>query len=212
VNIADLRKEYLANSLHRRDLLPDPMAQFDQWLAAALESGEPEPTAMSLATVDSAGQPSLRIVLLKGVDARGLHFFTHLDSRKGRELRNNPRAAINLHWKRLERQVCVRGQVSLLPRQDAEAYFHSRPRGSRLAAWIGTQSAPVSGRSELEHRMKQWAARFPDDPVPMPDRWGGFMLEPITVEFWQGRSSRVHDRFQYTQQPDRSWTLERLSP
>jgi pyridoxamine 5'-phosphate oxidase len=212
VKLADLRKDYHTDSLHRRDLLQDPMAQFSQWLDAALRSGDPEPTAMSLATVNEAGQPSVRIVLLKAVDSRGFHFFTHLQSRKGRELRDNPRAAINLHWKPLERQVCVRGHVSLLPRHEAETYFRSRPKGSRLAAWIGTQSTVISSRSELEHRMQQLAARFPGDPVPMPEHWGGFVLEPVTMEFWQGRSNRVHDRFQYTLQTDRTWTLERLSP
>lgn len=212
MTIADLRKDYHTGSLRKNDLLPDPFAQFRRWLDAALQTDDPEPTAMSLATVDPDAQPSVRTVLLKGVDPRGFHFFTHLESRKGQELKANPRAAIVLHWKTLERQVCARGHVSPLPHHETVAYFNSRPRGSRLATWIGSQSAVVPSRAELERRMESLAARFPDDRVPMPNHWGGFIFEPRTIEFWQGRPNRLHDRLQYTLQPDRTWIIDRLSP
>jgi pyridoxamine 5'-phosphate oxidase len=212
VNIADLRKDYRADSLHRADLLPDPLAQFQRWLDLALQTDDPEPTAMSLATVDSTSQPSVRTVLLKGLDPRGFQFFTHLQSRKGRELAANSRAAVSFHWKPLERQVCARGEVLPLPRDETLAYFNSRPRGSRLATWVGSQSSILTSRAELQQRMETLAAQFPDDAVPMPDHWGGFILDPITIEFWQGRPDRLHDRFQYALQRDRTWSIERLSP
>jgi pyridoxamine 5'-phosphate oxidase len=153
----------------------------------------------------------VRTVLLKGLDSRGYIFFTNYESRKGRELMENPRAALVLHWSDLERQVCVSGDVTRLPREESEAYFKSRPRGARLATWVSKQSSVVSDRQFLERQMNEVTARFPDE-VPMPDYWGGFVLAPLEIEFWQGRPSRLHDRLCYMRQSDGSWKIERLSP
>jgi pyridoxamine 5'-phosphate oxidase len=166
---------------------------------------------MTLATVDSQGVPSTRTVLLKGIDARGFIFFTNYESRKGRELTANPNAALTFFWPELERQVCVVGTVSRLPVSESETYFKSRPRGSQLGAWASNQSSPVQDRSALEKQWQEAEARFPK-AVPMPPYWGGFVLAPARIEFWQGRPSRLHDRFCYTRQPDGNWKLERLSP
>lgn len=233
--IADLRKEYTLGSLHRSDLEPEPIAQFRQWFADAETARAPgswlrrvgvgfykwlqivfgrkpiDPNAMTLATVDARGRPSARTVLLKGADARGFIFFTNYESRKGRELAENPRAALAFYWKDLERQVCVAGPVEKLSVAESEQYFKSRPRGSQVGAWASKQSAPIPNREYLEERWKETEARYPTD-VPIPPFWGGYVLRPDRVEFWQGGASRLHDRFEYSRQPDGSWTIQRLSP
>jgi pyridoxamine 5'-phosphate oxidase len=232
--IADLRRDYRAGELKRRELAADPLAQFQNWFnhAAATQSGSrwrkigialfklwqailghapADVNAMVLATATVAGQPSARTVLLKGVDPRGFIFFTNYDSRKGKELAGNPNAALAFYWPELERQVCVAGAVTKLPVAESEAYFQSRPRGSQLGAWASNQSTVVESRKVLDASWQEVAARFPG-PVPLPSNWGGFVLSPTRLEFWQGRASRLHDRFCYTKQSDGKWQIERLSP
>lgn len=236
MSLADLRRDYRLGALNRADLLPDPVEQFQRWFQAAaatrLAGGrlrktaiafykflqvaaghDPvDPNAMALATVGQDGQPSVRTVLLKGVDARGFIFYTNYESRKGRELAGNPHAALVFYWSDLERQVCVSGVVTRLSREESEAYFRSRPKGSRLAAWASRQSAPVGNRAALEKAWSEVAARFPGDDISLPPFWGGYVLAPARLEFWQGRPNRLHDRFCYTRQADGRWMLERLSP
>jgi pyridoxamine 5'-phosphate oxidase len=233
--IADLRKDYALGTLHREGLRADPLDQFQAWFADAEAAKSPgiwlrrvgvafykwvqlvfgarpvDPNAMALATVGPDGRPSVRTVLLKGVDARGFIFFTNYESRKGRELEANPHAALVFYWTELERQVCVAGRVTRLPREESEAYFKSRPRGSRIAAWASKQSQAVPDRQFLETLWKQIEGRYAQD-VPLPPFWGGYVLAPERIEFWQGRPSRLHDRFGYTRGTDGHWTLERLSP
>jgi len=232
--LADLRREYIAGGLDRGELDPDPIPQFQKWFghAALTQSGSrfrqigialyklwhallgrppADVNAMTLATVGPDGVPSARTVLLKGVDSRGFIFFTNYDSRKGRELAANPNAALTFFWPELERQVCVTGTVSKLPTAESEAYFKTRPRGSQLGAWASNQSSVVEDRSILEKQWHDAAARFPND-IPMPPYWGGYVLSPDRIELWQGRPSRLHDRFCYTRQSDGKWALERLSP
>jgi pyridoxamine 5'-phosphate oxidase len=233
--IADLRREYNLTGLRRRDLEPDPIAQFKKWFDQArgartsgrvrkffirlykkmlLASGAEllDLTAMTLATADQQGRPSARVVLLKGVDQRGFIFFTNYESRKGQELAENPRAALVFYWPDQERQVCIAGEVSQLPAAESDAYFRSRPRGSRLAAWASRQSATVKDREALEAKWKQMEAQYPGQEIPRPPFWGGYVLSPGRMEFWQGRPNRLHDRFCYTRQPDKKWLIERLSP
>jgi pyridoxamine 5'-phosphate oxidase len=234
MNLSDFREDYRRGTLDRAALQPNPLAQFESWFRAA--AGEdfqsrwrkigialyklwsalcnhrpPDINAMTLATVDVHGQPSTRTVLLKSVDARGFIFYTNYDSRKGRELAENPRAALTFFWPDLERQVCVAGTVTKLPLAESERYFQSRPRGSRIGAWASSQSQPVPDRACLEAKWRELERKFPAD-VPLPPQWGGYVLQPERIEFWQGRPSRLHDRFSYSRQPDGSWKIDRLSP
>ena len=229
--IADIRRDYSTGELRRADLDANPMAQFNSWFALASAGGRwrkigialfklwhailghspADVNAMALATVDKSGRPSTRHVLLKGVDERGFIFFTNHDSRKGLELADNPNAALTFYWPDLERQVCIAGTVEKIPREESEAYFKSRPRGSRLATWASNQRDVVADRAVLDAKWNEMAAKFPND-VPLTPNWGGFVLRPERIEFWQGRPSRLHDRFCYTRQPDNSWKLERLAP
>jgi pyridoxamine 5'-phosphate oxidase len=210
VDIADIRKEYTFAGLRRADLHPDPVHQFKNWFQSALSAGVDEPNAMTLATVDEHGQPSSRIVLLKDVDERGFTFYTNYDSRKGRELAANPRAALTIFWAGLERMVCIRGATEKLSREESEVYFKSRPIGSRLGAWVSSQSTPIPNREYLENKLREVTAKYGDNP-PIPPYWGGFLLRPANVEFWQGRPSRLHDRFLYTKSGE-TWKIDRLSP
>jgi pyridoxamine 5'-phosphate oxidase len=213
MSLADLRRDYSLAGLSESDLTADPIEQFEKWFREALAAEIVEPNAMVLATVDASGQPSTRVVLLKAVDARGFSFFTNYESRKGRELAVNPRASLTFPWIALERQVCVIGNVSKLSREESAAYFKLRPRASRIGALASPrQSEPIANRAELEERMKQLETRHPGEEVPLPDYWGGYVLAPVEVEFWQGRPSRLHDRLRYARQPDGSWKIERLSP
>jgi pyridoxamine 5'-phosphate oxidase len=193
------------------DLLPDPIAEFERWLAEARAAGLELPEAMTLATADAHGRPSARTVLLKSVDADGFRFFTNTESRKGRELAENPHAALVFHWQ-LEprRQVTVAGTVAPLPRAEAEAYYRTRPVGSRLGAWASRQSAVVPDREALDRAFADAEEAYGDDP-PLPPWWGGYVLSPVRFEFWQNRPNRLHDRFRYGRDGD-SWRLERLAP
>jgi len=212
ISIADLRREYSLAGLSEPELDPDPIQQFRKWFDQAVAAGIVEPNAMVLATVDEAGQPSTRTVLLKAVDGRGFSFFTNYESRKGRELAGNPRAAVTFPWVALERQVCITGAVSKLSRAEAEAYFKLRPRGSRLGACASRQSELISSRAELEARMRELETMYPGEEIPTPPSWGGYVLTPVEIEFWQGRQNRLHDRLCYKRQPNGRWTIERLSP
>jgi pyridoxamine 5'-phosphate oxidase len=167
--------------------------------------------AVTLATISKDGRPSARAVLLKGADERGFIFFTNYDSRKGQELAENPNAALTFYWPDLERQVCVSGSVQKISREESEAYFKTRPRGSRIAAWTSNQYDVVANRAALETKWSEMALHFPGD-APLPPNWGGYVLKPERIEFWQGRLNRLHDRFRYTRQPDGSWKLDRLAP
>ncbi len=212
MSISDLRREYSLGSLRRKDLLPDPIAQFRVWFDAATAAGVLEANAMTLSTVTPDGKPSARIVLLKGVDERGFSFFTNYESRKGRELAATPHAALTFLWKELERQVRVEGTVTKVSPEESEAYFHSRPRNSRLGAWGSNQSEVIANREVLEKNMADFQARYPGENVPLPPNWGGYMVKPEAIEFWQGQRSRLHDRLVYRRQPDDSWLVERLAP
>ena len=210
MDIAEIRKEYTFAGLRRADLHHDPIQQFKNWFQSAISAGVAEPNAMTLSTVDGEGQPSSRIVLLKDVDERGFTFYTNYESRKGRELTANPRAALTIFWPGLERQVSIRGSCEKVGRDESETYFRSRPLGSRLGAWVSSQSTPIPNREYLETKLKEVTAKYGDNP-PLPPYWGGYVLRPQTVDFWQGRPSRLHDRFVYTRGGD-AWKIDRFSP
>ena len=211
MSIADLRREYALARLDETTLGPDPMVEFHRWFTEAGEAKIPEANAMALATATPDGAPSVRIVLLKGYDERGFVFFTDYRSRKGTELEQNPQAALALFWAELERQVRITGPVSAVSREESEAYFQSRPRTSRLSTWVSHQSQVITGRAVLDDRERQMREKFQDD-VPLPPYWGGYRVTPETIEFWQGRTSRLHDRLRYARAKGGGWRLERLSP
>jgi pyridoxamine 5'-phosphate oxidase len=212
VDLTAIRTDYARAGLEERDLDPSPIAQLDKWLHEAIAAKHPEPTAMTLATVTAAGDPAARVVLLKGLDDRGLVFYTGYESDKGEQLAGNPRACACFFWVMLERQVRVTGSVSKVLRAESEAYFASRPRESQLGAWASAQSQVIQGRTELESRLDDARKRFGDRVVPCPPEWGGYRLTPDRVELWQGRPSRLHDRMRYTRKDEASWLVERLSP
>ncbi|MGE0815967.1 MAG: pyridoxamine 5'-phosphate oxidase [Vicinamibacterales bacterium] len=210
-SIADLRRDYRARALSERDVHADPIAQYRQWLDEALASAVVDATAMTLATASPDGAPSARIVLLKDVGPAGFVFFTNFDSAKGAALAANPRACLVSFWPDLERQVRVTGAVSRVDASVSDAYFASRPLDSQLGAWASPQSQVIPDRATLERRLADVAARFGDGPVPRPEHWGGFRVAPETIEFWQGRPNRLHDRLRYRRNA-RAWTIERLAP
>ena len=210
-SLADLRKTYARGSLTKSAVNPDPIVQFENWMEEALGAELPEPNAMTLATANADGKPSARIVLIKGVDARGFVFFTNFESHKGQDLSANPHAALLFHWIELERQGRIEGRVEKLPDAESDAYYASRPLDSRIGAWASEQSREVPGRAILVARAAKFAARFGINP-PRPPHWGGYVVVPELMEFWQGRPSRLHDRITYTRQPDGAWQIARLAP
>ena len=209
--IRDIRKNYTAGELRREDLNADPITQFGAWLQTALDADVPEPTAMTLATANENGQPSARVVLLKGVDAQGFRFYSSYESRKGGDLEHNPRVALVFYWHALERQVRIEGSSQKLSHEESEVYFRSRPHGSQLGAWASQQSRVIEGRGVLEARLKELEEMYQEGEVPLPDFWGGYLVVPRVLEFWQGRPNRLHDRFRYTRRDD-AWEIVRLSP
>lgn len=210
MSISDLRQSYEKNVLVEETAATSPIEQFSHWFDEALAAKVPEPNAMTLATVDQTGQPSARTVLIKGFDAQGFVFFTNYESRKGQDLKQNPRAALLFFWQSLERQVRIEGVIEKVAAKDSDDYFHSRPLGSRLGAWASEQSKPIT-RTELQAREQAFRDRYGDNP-PRPEHWGGYRLVPTSFEFWQGRASRLHDRLRYLPDGNGSWTLDRLSP
>jgi pyridoxamine 5'-phosphate oxidase len=211
-DIADMRRDYAARGLAEEDVLADPIAQFRRWFEDAERAAIHEPNAMTLATVGADGQPAARVVLLKGLDQRGLAFFTNLASRKSRELDVNVRAALVFWWGPLARQVRFEGAVERVADAEADAYFASRPRGSQIGAWASAQSSVIPDREALEDAARSHEKRFGDGEVPRPEFWGGFRLVPARVEFWQGREDRLHDRLRYTRGATGDWRIERLAP
>src|SRR3712207_175854 len=210
-HVARLREEYTRSGLRECDVDPSPIEQFRGWFGEALAAGLHEPNAMTLATATSDGRPSARVVLLKGFDQRGFVFYTNYDGRKSRELEANPRAALVFYWGELERQVRVEGRVSRVPDIESDAYFAGRPRGSQLGAWASQQSRPVRDRGALESRLRELEDEYEGREVPRPAFWGGYRVEPETMEFWQGRENRLHDRLRY-RLTEEGWGIERLQP
>jgi pyridoxamine 5'-phosphate oxidase len=211
LTIAALRRPHDEVPLLEEDVDPDPIAQFSVWMEEALEAGIAFPNAMTLATATTSGRPSARIVLLKGFDERGFVFYTNLESRKGRELAENPHAALVMYWFELERQVRITGSVAALPAAEVQSYFLSRPRGSRLGAWASRQSEVIAGRGSLEDEVRRLEHTYGGGEIPAPPFWGGFRLAPDEIELWQGRDDRLHDRLRYRRE-GAAWVVERLSP
>jgi pyridoxamine 5'-phosphate oxidase len=211
LNVHDLRKEYTRNGLTESVADADPVEQFRKWFEEALAADLHEPNAMTLGTATPGGRPSARIVLLKGFDERGFVFYTNYEGRKARELEDNPYCALVFYWGELERQVRVEGRASRIPKEESDAYFDSRPRGSRLGAWVSEQSRTIESREALEDRLRELEERYEGAEIPRPPFWGGYRVEPDSVEFWQGRENRLHDRLIY-RRSERGWKIERLQP
>ncbi|MGZ3838427.1 MAG: pyridoxamine 5'-phosphate oxidase [Flavisolibacter sp.] len=211
-SIADLRSEYSSQTLLEQDVAADPVVQFEKWWHQAIEAEIEEPNAMTLATASVDGLPSARIVLLKGFDRKGFIFFTNYRSYKGRQLEENPKACLVFFWKELERQVWIVGLVNPLGPEESDDYFHSRPVGSQLGALTSPQSEVISGREWLDEQYREMEAQFRGKAIERPAYWGGYRVQPVIVEFWQGRPSRLHDRIQYSLQEGGDWKIERLAP
>jgi pyridoxamine 5'-phosphate oxidase len=209
---ADPGSDRFGVGLYQTDLHPDPVRQFARWFEKVHELNLPEPNAMTLATATKDGVPSARVVLLKGFDERGFVFYTNYESRKGLELAENPQAALVFFWAPLQRQVRVAGPVSKVSQEESEAYFHTRPVGSQIGAWASQQTGTLPSREALEEQVWQFASKFADEPIPLPPFWGGYCVRPNTVEFWQARPDRLHDRFLYTRVGADAWKIERLYP
>lgn len=213
LKIDHIRKDYVKHSLDKGDLNDDPIAQFKKWFQDALDSGVLEPTVMSLSTVDPQGEPSSRIVLLKDVDNEGFTFYTNHESDKGNDIEYNPNVALLFFWGELERQVRIKGVAEKVDSHTATEYFQSRPKGSQIGAWASDQSKIIPNREVLQERVASLEARYQnDDVLPKPDSWGGYLIRSNELEFWQGRSSRLHDRFRYTKSQEGVWLIDRLSP
>ena len=212
MNLANLRDEYTSVGIDRDDLASDPFIQFSQWFQTILTTGIAEPNAMTVATATPDGHPSARVVLLKGFDERGFVFYTNYEGRKASELNINPWASAVFFWVELHRQVRIEGEVEQVSAEESDAYFASRPRGSQIGAWASHQSSILPDRHELEARVAALEAQWHNQPIPRPPFWGGYRIVPSTVEFWQGRASRLHDRLRYRRTADGIWVIERLSP
>jgi pyridoxamine 5'-phosphate oxidase len=200
------------HGLRESDVAANPFHQFRAWLDEALAAKLPQPLGMALATVTTDGRPSVRLVLLRGFDERGFVFFTNYESRKARELENNPRAALVFYWPELDRQVRIEGNVERISAEESDAYFQSRARGSRLGAWASPQSQIIASREVLDRRMEELEAEYREAEVPRPPYWGGYRVIPASIEFWQGQTNRLHDRLRYRRLEGGSWCLERLAP
>lgn len=212
MSLADLRKDYALTGLAEKDLARDPFRQFEKWFQEAEAAKIVEPNAMVVATATRDGRPAARTMLLKGVDGRGFVFFSNYESRKGRELDVNPRATLLFPWIALERQVVVEGAVAKVAPEESEAYFHSRPPANQLGTWASPQSSIVPSRKVLEDALRELEKKYAGQEVPRPPHWGGWRLTPETVEFWQGRRNRLHDRLRYRRGKDGGWSVERLAP
>src|SRR6184192_2247379 len=204
--------DHLGKGLRRSDLDPNPIGQFANWFTAAIEAGIRDVNAMSLATAGRDSKPTVRIVLLKGFDQDGFVFFTNYESEKGRHLEENPHAALAFYWIELDRQIRISGPAEKTSREESERYFHSRPVGSQLGAWVSRQSEVIDGRRVLDARLAEMTERFGEGPIPLPPHWGGYRVKPAVIEFWQGRANRLHDRFRYTRKADSAWQIDRLAP
>lgn len=213
MTLADIRREYVKDGLREQDVAADAIGQFMRWFDEAVRSEVPDVNAMTLATVGEDGRPAARIVLLKGCDSRGFTFYTNYQSQKGRELARVPHATLVFFWPQLDRQVRITGITSKLSREESQAYARTRPRASQIAAWASTQSSVIASRQAMEQRFEELEKQFAAlDQVPVPEHWGGYLLEPDAVEFWQGRPSRLHDRLLYQQQAPGKWRIQRLAP
>lgn len=210
--IANIRKDYMQQTLLENRVDPDPLRQFTEWWDAALESDIEDVNAMTLATADAGGNPSARIVLLKGYDTGGFVFFGNYLSQKGAELENNPRACLVFYWKELERQVRIQGTVNRIPAEESDAYFYSRPLESRMGAWASPQSEVIASRKTIEDNLVAVQQKYSDGQVPRPPHWGGYRVNPLKMEFWQGRPSRLHDRILYSLGENGVWKIDRLAP
>lgn len=212
-NIADIRKDYQLKRMDESDVAKNPFEQFTQWWNDAIDSKIEEVNAMTLCTATKSGKPSARVVLLKGYNSKGFIFFTNYESSKGKQLEKNPNACLVFYWKELERQIKIEGIVEKLKNKDNDEYFFSRPEGSRIGAWASPQSSVIADRSVLEGNVAKFTEKFEGKKVPRPPHWGGYIVKPTLIEFWQGRPSRLHDRIQYTLPKNKkTWTIERLAP
>ena len=205
------RREYVRGPLEREHLDPDPIVQFERWFEEACQDVDTEPNAMTLATVDSAGAPAVRMVLLKFFDRNGFVFFTNLESRKAVHIDSNPEVALLFWWPQLERQIEISGVAERISNVEAAKYFVTRPRGSQLGAWVSQQSHVLTSRKALEMKLEEMKRKFANREVPLPSFWGGYRVVPSAIEFWQGQADRLHDRFQYVREGER-WRIQRLAP
>jgi pyridoxamine 5'-phosphate oxidase len=213
LSLADIREDYRMGEFGEENCETNPIVQFEKWFLDAQTTENKEPNAMTLATATADGRPSARIVLLKEVSDAGFVFFTNYTSRKAQDLETNPRCALTFYWSDLERQVRVEGKAVRVARGQSEAYFRSRPRGSKLGAWVSHQSEPIPGRQVLESKLAELEAQYAGvDDIPAPDFWGGYCVVPESIEFWQGRPNRLHDRIRYRKKGETEWIIERLSP
>jgi pyridoxamine 5'-phosphate oxidase len=212
MNVSDLRRSLTPASLEREDLDDDPVVQFESWFRDACDADYVDPNALSLATVDEAGRPSSRTVLLKYFDDRGFVFFTNLESAKAVHIDKNANVALLFFWRELGRQVSIRGTAARIPTRETLKYFATRPRGSQIGAWVSAQSSVISSRSLLEAKFAELKRSFSDKEVPLPSFWGGYRVAPVEIEFWQGRKNRLHDRFLYKLQESGDWSVDRLAP